>query len=539
MSFFSNLSVRYKILGITLVAVVGFVIYLMFNNKNNAENAQRLLMVEQVEYPVLAMASSNIVSLGNVKQSFDAAVSSGEADLMEGAKNSYQALKDNLDKQLALVPADASELNKLSKLSSEYYNASETLSRGMLDGSIPFDQMSTYVDKIKNALGPLEAGLADYEQHRMDSFRSLLNESRQASDRVIKIGMIVALVSVLIIALVSWGISQVIVVQINNVSNSLKEIAQGDGDLTQRINLNSQDEIGTLVHWFNQFLDKLHLSISQIVNTFEPLTQVTGELNEVTRQSTELAEIQSANSEQVSQAMNDMVLSVKEIAQNASAASSAAVSADEEAKGGMAVVDGTVGSINALAEQVEHASGVISQLETFTENVGTILDVIRGIAEQTNLLALNAAIEAARAGEQGRGFAVVADEVRTLASRTQDSTQEIQAVIEQLQSSAHSAVTVMDQGKNLANDSVDKAAVTGTTLSTITEKVEDISDMNLQIAAATEEQERVTETIQENVAIIRDSSEQGVRNTESIANVSQQLVDIADQLRSVGSQFKV
>jgi methyl-accepting chemotaxis protein len=539
MKAFGNLSIRYKILSITLAAVAGFMVYLLFNYHSNTENAARLQRIEAVQYPILAMASNNRVLQDTVKQSFNAAVSSGEAELIESAVEAYSKLKANYAKQRELDATDARSLDVLTKLSNEYFSASLTLSQGMLDGSLPFDQMAVYVDAIKNSLEPLEQQLADYEQHRLAVFSASLKEAKLQSDNVVKVGLIVALVSVLVTALVSWLISHIIVVQIDNVANSLKAIAEGEGDLTQRIELSSTDEVGTLVHWFNQFLDKLHLSISQIVNTFEPLSGVTTELDQVTRQSAELADIQNSNSEQASQAMDDMVHSVREIAQNASSASNAAVSADEEAKSGLGVVDGSVESINALAEQVEHASGVISQLETFTGDVGAILDVIRGIAEQTNLLALNAAIEAARAGEQGRGFAVVADEVRTLASRTQDSTQEIQSVIEQLQASAQSAVTVMDQGKSLAGDSVEKAAVTGETLRTITGKVEDISDMNMQIATATEEQERVTETIRNNVSMIRDSSEQGVQNTESIAKASQQLVDIADQLRSVGSQFKV
>ncbi len=192
-----------------------------------------------------------------------------------------------------------------------------------------------------------------------------------------------------------------------------------------------------------------------------------------------------------------------------------------------------------MASEVERAANVIKKLESDTENVGTILDVIKGIAEQTNLLALNAAIEAARAGEQGRGFAVVADEVRTLASRTQDSTQEIQRVIEELQSAARSAAEVMSHSQDQAKLSVEQAAKTDSSLATITDKVGSITTMNMEIASATGEQEKVSNSIKRNVEGIRSNADDAVKNVQEVEAASESLVSISANLRKITGQFRV
>jgi len=234
-----------------------------------------------------------------------------------------------------------------------------------------------------------------------------------------------------------------------------------------------------------------------------------------------------------------MFSSVQAVASNASSAAEAAKEADSEAKAGRGVVTQSVESINDLASEVERAANVIGKLEADTENVGTILDVIKGIAEQTNLLALNAAIEAARAGEQGRGFAVVADEVRTLASRTQDSTQEIQRVIEELQSAARSAAEVMSHSQEQAKTSVEQAAKTDASLATITEKVGSITQMNMEIAAATGEQEKVSNNIKTNVDGIRTNANAAVKNVQEVEAASESLLEISNNLRKITGQFRV
>ena len=230
-----------------------------------------------------------------------------------------------------------------------------------------------------------------------------------------------------------------------------------------------------------------------------------------------------------------MAATANEIARNASAAAEAAGSADRESRQGQDIVEEAVRAINALAGKVEEANDLIAQLEADSDRIGTVLDVIRGIAEQTNLLALNAAIEAARAGEQGRGFAVVADEVRTLASRTQQSTREIQSMIEALQERTTQAAQAMQEGSNQARTGVDKVTLSGEALQKIVKAVITITDMNTQIATASEQQSAVSEEINRNVSSIGelanaafDNAGGTLRSSEALHELSQEL---AEQVR--------
>jgi methyl-accepting chemotaxis protein len=237
--------------------------------------------------------------------------------------------------------------------------------------------------------------------------------------------------------------------------------------------------------------------------------------------------------------MNEMSATVQEVARNAVEAAAAAKDADSTFDEGKQVVDRVISAIGELAGEVESAATVIQQLEVESRNIGSVLDVIKSIAEQTNLLALNAAIEAARAGEQGRGFAVVADEVRTLAGRTQESTQEIEEMISKLQSGTNNAVNVMAAGKEMTQVGVDQAAAAGEALKTINAAVAQISSMNTQIASAAEEQSSVTEEINRSIVSINEVAEQSATGAQHTAEASTDLARLADQLKNLVDRFKV
>jgi methyl-accepting chemotaxis protein len=324
---------------------------------------------------------------------------------------------------------------------------------------------------------------------------------------------------------------------VNLVELTAQKLA--DGDLSARVDYGNKDELGQISTAFNKMADRFHDAISEVKDSVTQLASAAEETSTVTTQTNQGINQQLTETSQVATAMNEMSATVQEVARNAVDAAEAAREADSTFHQGKQVIDKVIDAIGELAKEVDEAASVIQKLEAESMNIGSVLDVIKSIAEQTNLLALNAAIEAARAGEQGRGFAVVADEVRTLAGRTQESTQEIEEMISNLQSGANNAVKVMAEGKEMTQVGVDQAAAAGQALQTINTAVEHISNMNTQIASAAEEQSSVTEEINRSIVSINEVAEQSVAGAQQTAQASDDLARLAEQLKGLVGRFKV
>lgn len=351
--------------------------------------------------------------------------------------------------------------------------------------------------------------------------------------------MIIMLVVVLAIVIMAGTFFRVAVIsRINDTVSSLREIARGDGDLTRRLDASKKDELGQLAEAFNEFTEKIQGLVGRVQASGAQLTSAASNLNGLADHTQQTIVRQQSEIDMVATAMNEMAATVQEVAHNTSAASEDAEQVDDQARNGREVVTQTVHSIHELSDGMERISKVIYKLNHESESIGTVLDVIRGVADQTNLLALNAAIEAARAGEQGRGFAVVADEVRTLASRTQSSTEDIQAMIERLQNGANEAVQVTENSRQKMMNSVSEVTRAEKSLDSITQSVGTIKDMSTQIASAAEEQTKVAEEINGNISRISQSADDSVETMNELAGNANELATLAEQMDDLVRQFR-
>ncbi|MDJ0741679.1 MAG: methyl-accepting chemotaxis protein [Gammaproteobacteria bacterium] len=326
---------------------------------------------------------------------------------------------------------------------------------------------------------------------------------------------------------------------VTGASRALREIANGDGDLTAHLPRSTDDEVGELCQAFNRFVDKVHGIIAGVNDTTTRLSSAAGTMSQATAASESAATSQREGTDQIAVAINEMAATIQEIARSAGDAEAAARHADTTVTEGLHKVDDTIGSIAQLAEDAGQAMDNAQQLEAESQNISTVLDVIRGIAEQTNLLALNAAIEAARAGEQGRGFAVVADEVRTLASRTQNSTVEIQEMTERLASGTVATVEVMQRSAQRTNDAVEVARAAGDSLRAVADSVATMSSMNAQIASAAEQQSAASEEINRNVTQIAATADDSAAAAANSAAVAVEVAQLGETLNALVGRFRL
>ncbi|WP_127478584.1 methyl-accepting chemotaxis protein [Sulfurivermis fontis] len=314
--------------------------------------------------------------------------------------------------------------------------------------------------------------------------------------------------------------------------------AVSENDVSQQCTLQSADVIGEIVDSVNRMTANLRGMVGQISDS---TGQLSGAIHSLARTSQEVSERvrrQQADTEQAAQALGDIMQMVQAVARRAHEAAATAQQADSEAQGGRLIIGQTIDAIYALAGDVEQAAAALQQLEQQSQNIGVVLDVIRGIAEQTNLLALNAAIEAARAGEQGRGFAVVADEVRTLATRTQQSTREIQGIIEQLQQGAHGTVQIMNAGRSQAQASVEQARKAADALTAIAGAISAIARSTGEIAGAADDQQQVTATVNRNVASISADATATANDVERLVAAGTDLEGLVARLQELVARFR-
>ncbi len=437
------------------------------------------------------------------------------------AKNSTADPEVEEFKKRHALWADASR--RVVKLAATDHDAAVELSFG--DADAKFESARELLDKLTEKELVKAQELAKQGEEVVETSRYMI--------------MSLAGFGLLISLLIAIAFPRLVVRPINLLTARLIDMASGEGDLTVRLDARRRDELGKLAMAFNSFVEKIQDLIREVSGSTSQVASAAEELQVVATDASDYIQKQSLETDQVATAVTEMTATIQEVARNADQAAVSAREVDTQAGEGRKMVSETIERIDRLAAAVERAGEVIHRLEEDSQNIGTVLDVIRGIAEQTNLLALNAAIEAARAGEQGRGFAVVADEVRTLAGRTQKSTSEIQEMIERLQSAANEAVAAMKTGQEEAEATVGQAAKTSESLDAVTRAVSAISEMNQQIATAAEEQSAVSSEIDKNVSNISHIGEQTAESARQTASSGTQLAQLAEQLQMLVGRFRI
>ena len=342
----------------------------------------------------------------------------------------------------------------------------------------------------------------------------------------------------LLIGFLGYFIGKSIIIPTNQASNLMKDIARGEGDLTRVLDSRAQDEISRLAHYFNEFTKKMRDSLGDVAENSNIVLNHSDSVANASESAQQLTQNQNDITAQVATAMEQMTSQIRDVSDNAGAAEKAANDARGNTNQSKTIISNTINQMQSLSANIDGVSQVIASLAAESDNIGSVLDVIRGIAEQTNLLALNAAIEAARAGEQGRGFAVVADEVRTLANRTEQSTNEIQTMIQKLQSGAQEAVAAVKTSQDISNQTVEQTSKADESLSEIDKLMALISDMNTQIARATEQQ---TQAYEVNLRIndLATMTDESLSTSDSLNDASLQLKSSSNNMSEVVSRFKI
>ncbi|PHQ24025.1 methyl-accepting chemotaxis protein [Marinobacter guineae] len=538
MSSYQNKTLRIRFLVLTVLLAAVVVIESGAIIMGNMAIGNQSTELAENKIPVLNKAHELKLSVVQVQQWLtDISATRGRDGLNDGfdqAANNAEKFRILIDDLILLDSEHAERYREMLPVFNAYYDIGKQMAQAYVDeGPSGGNQMMAQFDEVAAKMSKeVDSFLETVDQNTV---AALSNQQMSAvsTGRTIVIGSIIVLLGV---GLVYLLVSRVLAC-LPKVMVELQRVAEGD--LTSSIEVTRRDEIGDLMRGLQSMQQRLLEMISQINGTTTQLSTAAEEVSTVTAQTSANIQQQQSETDQLATAMNEMSATVREVAESVGNTSTAANDANDEAEKGHRVMEQAVQEIGQLAVQIERASEVMTQVERDSANINTVLDVIKSIAEQTNLLALNAAIEAARAGEQGRGFAVVADEVRTLAGRTQASTAEINQIIEKLQTGSRNAAQAMSQSREQARSVVDQSSLASSSLTTIVESVSQIDQMSSQIATAAEEQSTVAEDMNHNLILISDKGKQNASGANQTSQAGQELARMASTLQELIGQFRV
>ncbi len=535
MNFISNLSICRKISVAVTISVIMVVINSFLFINTSLETNETLTDIGENIIKRVNLSKSAQIHWTQMDEKLTQSVSIGDEDLVDDAKKSGKLLLSGVN---GLAKYTIIESDFLISIES-YISDVSKLSLKIIDGDVSIASVKSDIDSRKVRAIEISEQIEDIVKKSDEDLANALKRASVDSENSRNISLFTNIVLLFLSLVISLFIAKRISSSVRAIEVELKELAEGEGDLTNTLPVDSNDEVGRLSTNFNTFTDKLRNIVTQIVNVSNPLKEAAASLSSQASLVQTNINSQVDSTETAKMAMEEMQSSVSDIAQSAASAATAAEQCEKESIKGAENVQLSREVSQELSENIRNSSEIINNLEKNSLNMNQILDVINGIAEQTNLLALNAAIEAARAGEQGRGFAVVADEVRNLASRTSTSTTEIRELLEKLTSAAQQAVGSMGEATKMASRNEDISTEVESSLGMITEGVAEISSMNTQIATATEEQSTVTAQVVQSIDSIYQEIHQVSAAIGEITELSVSLDQSAEELTANTNLFKV
>ncbi|KTF09742.1 methyl-accepting chemotaxis protein [Pseudoalteromonas sp. 10-33] len=534
---FQNLSITKKIHAITCIAVVAFIIMVLINFLAIDDNRASLDEMGNSSYKVVKLTSANVGLLEKLDELYTQAVTFGEQDLITKADDTYKTIESNIN--LIKQISNGYISNDVVKELADYEKISATIANGMVNGTADFSKIQQQAQLKTSLYGSVLESFKAAQQKADNRFFELVESTNTRSDNALTLMLAVSIVSLLLLLFMAIWIAKNIGSSASDAANNLSLLANGKGSLSTQLTVNSKDEIGQVSINFNSFIALLKETVLEVIAVCEPLMENSTRLVQGMEQAERATTKQTTDAEIVKQSMEEMKQSVGDISQSAANASHAAETAEKEVEQSRTQVQMSVNASRTLSDEINQAATTINKLAEDTKNVSQILNVITSIADQTNLLALNAAIEAARAGEHGRGFAVVADEVRELASRTAHSTNEIRELLGALTTAANDSVTAMTSARDMATDNATAAEKTGISIEKIAEQMLEINGMNSQIAAATEEQTSVAAMVVENVSNMHVSFEDTMDSLLAVRDVAKNLHYLSDNLLDATAKFRI
>lgn len=539
MTVFKSLPLLVKILLAPSLVSLFVLAYLGYTALVGQHNANRVAALKQNGFVVVDLAAANVVSLDKITEMLNSGATSAETDMVNSTDELAGRIRGNIAEITNRAPQDKDRLVQLTQDFDVYFELAKRISLAIASGSADLAALKGDIATMSERLATIQQALAGYKQASTDRFIAELEATSTSTNHAIMIGIGSGMLAIALAMALAYLVARGIKRAMDQVISSLREIAEGGGDLRGRIPQTSEDEIGQLVKWFNIFVDKLQTAIATLVDDVGRLDAMTREMSVVEVTTGELLGNERQRILHVADQVKLIATQSGQVAENAFSASRSAQDVQGKAGLGQKAIQTTISHIESLSRQINSAVEASQRVEQDSGNISAMVGVIKSIAEQTNLLALNAAIEAARAGEQGRGFAVVADEVRRLAEKTKEATVQVSEIMRTLQGNTQIIVEVVQGSQVKANDVVGSVEDTRQTLEAMLSEVEKMSVMNSEIAAYTEQQSAAAASASASSEELSDISGRVAGQSSQAGEISRQVAGLTLGIKAVSDQFQV